>query len=242
MKKILSITFAILFSQSALAYTESETYIIHKDFYTSEAGKSCGYNGTETKNKENDYLICKNGKWALNEYSSKISKYTVSIFRKEVSGNELVSANGVYEKDSPLVNIENDRKYDFMSHAEITALAKESNIFKVEREVAYVKESATKIKSNGSSTTHDTMGYLTDGLSINLIPIDNKLKVEINQERFIKMVKYGSGENIIEAPILYSWHINDLVSFKDNEVIRYDSSTYKKDGKIFRDVYLISKG
>lgn len=177
------------------------------------------------------------------DYNSfdKLDRYEVFVFKKGVEEESLVSGTGFYDKNSQLVSLLHNKDYSVYSFTSfVTRKNKDNSIF-VGNKVSYKEKATTKTNKDGSTSTSESMGFLNDGFTVHVKPDDKNANISIKQEDIVSIKPFVLSDGAeIELPELNVWKAN-LDFLPENKVARFDSPVYSKDGKQYKNIYLIEK-
>lgn len=177
------------------------------------------------------------------DYNSlnKLDAYKVFVFKKGVEGESLVSGTGVYDKNSKLVNLLGDKDYSVYSFASFRTRKNKDNGIFVGNKISYKEKSTTQTNEDGTSSKSEFMGFLNDGFTVHVKPDDKNANINIKQENLVSMKRSVSSEgDEIELPTTTEWNVG-LQYLPENKVARFDSPVYERDGKHYKNIYLIEK-
>lgn len=177
------------------------------------------------------------------DYNSfdKLDAYKVFVFKKGVEEDSLVSGTGIYDKKSPLVNLLHDKDYSVYSYASFLTRKHKNNGVFVGNQVSYKEKATIKTNKDGSTSTSKSMGFLNDGFTVHVKPDDKNANISIKQEDIVSIKPFVLSDGAeIELPELNVWKAN-LDFLPENKVARFDSPVYSRDGKQYKNIYLIEK-
>lgn len=167
------------------------------------------------------------------------NKLKLIVFKEEVKSRDVVSGTGVYSPE--LLNKTLNSKMENIGYVNVMLVDDVPIAISTLREIPYNKKAIKTTKKDQSYSVKNQSAEVNEGLSfVFTLKKSGILDLEINQTTLDKMEKVTLADDFkIELPQLSVFSMKSSIKKEEGKVTRYDSSVYEKDGKLFKNIYLI---
>lgn len=165
--------------------------------------------------------------------------FNIEIYSESLETKEQPEKTGVYSKDSPFVNLSSQNPYKLEEKISLQSYEGASGVYSKSTEIPINKSLEVTSKKDGSIETTFTPDYISVGRKLVIDKRANVLSLSLSETNLNKWRKYKSEFGVVDLPDLYQWNTKQRFKLENEKVLRIESPVYKKDGKIFRTIYLI---
>lgn len=167
----------------------------------------------------------------------------LDVFKEKVDSEHYISLNGIYDKDSSKVDINqfiNNEKYNHIIDSSSSSNDGVIADYK-EKTVYYVKSIDQKSNDHDEKDTKVNTSHYNSGINVlGFYDFKNTYQVDITQKYFDRWDNIKKDNQTIDVPVIQKWNSNQKYKINNDKIIRLDSPVYVDKGNKYRNIYLIS--